>query len=84
MFYSTAWDPRFIIYQIFAVQSLFYLQFGVFLLLFDQLVGNVFSVEQIFNYRLTNTDASYGWVVIIASFVNAVCGYLLPSTLIQG
>lgn len=76
MFFSSVWDPRYIIYQIVAVQSLFYAQFGVTLLVVDQLAGHMFSIEQVFNYRLTNTDSSLGWVVIISSIINFVLGYV--------
>jgi len=76
MWYTSVWDPTLIIYQIIVVQSIYYVQLGVFLFIFNQMVGHMFSVEQIFNYRLTNTDSMYGWMVIIANFFNAICGAL--------
>eukprot|EP00026_Physarum_polycephalum_P014824 Phypoly_transcript_15383.p1 GENE.Phypoly_transcript_15383~~Phypoly_transcript_15383.p1 ORF type:complete len:265 (+),score=45.95 Phypoly_transcript_15383:63-857(+) len=74
MFFSSVWDPKYIIFQIAAVQSLYYVQFGVTLLIINQLTGHMFSVEQVFNYRLTNTHSSHGWVVIISTIVNSVLG----------
>jgi hypothetical protein len=75
MFFSSVWDPKYIIYQIVAVQSLYYVQFGLTLLIINQLTGHLFSVEQVFNYRLTNTHSSHGWVVIIATIINSILGY---------
>lgn len=77
MFFSSVWDPKYIIYQIVAVQSLYYSQLGVTLLLLNQFAGHMFSIEQVFNYRMTNTSSSYGWVVILSLIVNSFAGYEL-------
>jgi len=72
MFYTSVWDPRLIIYQIFAVQCLYYILLGLFLGMFDVMVGHTLTLDQIFGYPSMNVHSARGWVVILSCFATAI------------
>jgi len=72
MFYTTVWDPRLIIYQIFAVQCVYYMLLGFFLFAFDVMIGHTLTTDQIFGYTNMNTHSMRGWAVILSCFATAI------------
>lgn len=51
-FRNTAWDPTLIISQIIALQSVYYLTLGVWLVALDFIVGTSRSLDHIFKYQV--------------------------------
>jgi len=72
MFYTTVWDPRLIIYQIIAVQCLYYILLGLFLFVLDMFIGHTLTLDQIFGYNSLNFHSSRGWAVILSCFATGI------------
>jgi len=74
MFYTSVWDPRLILSQIFAMQCAFYLLLGLFFFVLDALMHHDLSMEQIFSYRTISFHTSLGWVTVFGYALSAVAG----------
>ncbi|BES87515.1 Integral membrane protein S linking to the trans Golgi network [Nesidiocoris tenuis] len=82
-FRNTAWDPILIVSQIVAVQSVFYLTLGVWLLALDFVVGTSRSLDHVFKYQEIHSRDSIGKLVIVAFLLNALTGAVSLWCLVQ-
>ena len=77
-FYAPAnFDPALIIAQIVAVQSLMYMDLGVWMLLLNALAGRPVTsigLELFFSHRSIRLSYTGGWTSIAAMFLNALAG----------
>lgn len=68
------WNPRLIVAQILVVNCAYYLQLGIFYVVFNALFGTVLSLDLIFQWEaVTFTDVP-GWLAVINSMFVALLG----------
>lgn len=76
-FYAATFDPALIISQIVAMQSLIYLDLGLWLLVLNGLAGrpaSTIGLGQFFSHRSIRLSSPGGWMSIAAVFLNALAG----------
>lgn len=73
-FRNTAWDPTLIISQIIALQSVYYLTLGVWLVALDFIVGTSRSLDHIFKYQEIQVRDVTGKLVIVSYVLNSLTG----------
>uniref|UniRef100_A0A0V0GAI9 Protein SYS1 homolog n=2 Tax=Triatominae TaxID=70999 RepID=A0A0V0GAI9_TRIDM len=82
-FRNTVWDPILIISQIIAVQSIFYLTLGVWLITLDFIVGASRSLDHIFKYQEIHGRDGIGKLIIISYLLNSLTGAVSLWCLVQ-
>ncbi|KAL1115477.1 hypothetical protein AAG570_007507 [Ranatra chinensis] len=73
-FRNSSWDPVLIISQIVAVQSVFYLALGLWLVALNFLVGTSRSLDHIFKYQEIQVRDVTGKLVIVSFVLNSLTG----------
>jgi hypothetical protein len=77
MFYAPGFDPYLIIYQILCVQSLMYLDLGLWICIITALTGSplhLISLRQIFSHNAVRLAFATGWIPFVAYVLNAGIG----------
>lgn len=77
MFYAPGFDPYLIVYQIMCVQSLMYLDLGVWVCVLTALTGtplHAVSLRQLFSHNAVRLAFATGWIPFVAYIINAVVG----------
>ncbi|KAI2797078.1 hypothetical protein RDWZM_007040 [Blomia tropicalis] len=82
-FRYTRWDPVLISSQIVAIQSTFYVTFGLIALLFSTLFGHYPSLDIILNFQVISFRTSMGILTILCTILNSVAGSLILFNVIQ-
>ncbi|XP_067006460.1 protein SYS1 homolog [Anabrus simplex] len=75
-FRNTTWDPLLIICQIVAMQCVFYVGLGLWMLVMNVLVGSSRSLDHLFKYEEIHVRDANGKLVIAAFVLNALLGAL--------
>ncbi|KAI5705411.1 hypothetical protein M8J76_000646 [Diaphorina citri] len=82
-FRNTQWDPFLLVSQIVAMQSVYYVSFGLWLSIIGLFTGYTRSLDLMFKYQDVNIRDYYGVSVIVAITLNAITGSFILWTLIQ-
>lgn len=85
MFYAPGFDPYLITFQIMCVQSLMYLDIGLWICLLTGLSGSpmhLISLRQIFSHDAVRLSVATGWVTFIAFILNASVGYVARANMV--
>jgi len=75
--YAPGFDPLLIISQIVAMQSLMYLDLGLWMLVLNGLSGSpaaAIGLEHFFSHRSIRLSSTGGWISIVAFFLNSLAG----------
>ncbi|XP_054765350.1 protein SYS1 homolog [Lytechinus pictus] len=71
-FRSYVWDPMLLISQIIAMQSVFYVCFGIWLIMVDYILDHPKSLSQIFGYDCLDFSSSGGRMIVAVYVMNAL------------
>ncbi|XP_072169337.1 protein SYS1 homolog [Diadema setosum] len=71
-FRSYVWDPLLLIAQILAMQSVFYVCFGLWLILIDYILDHPKSLNQVFGYDCLDFSSSRGRMTAAVYVLNAL------------
>jgi hypothetical protein len=77
MFYAPGFDPLLVVYQILCVQSLMYLDLGLWVCILTALTGtplHTVSLRQLFSHNACRLSFATGWIPLAAYIINAVVG----------
>jgi hypothetical protein len=80
---SGVFDPLFILAQIIAMQSFFYLSMGTFLGLCHLFFDTPVSLDHFFTPRYVNFVTIYGWIETFCTLLSAVSGAYLLCAIVE-
>lgn len=82
MFYAPGFDPYLIVYQILCVQTLMYLDLGLWVCILTALTGtplHAVSLRQLFSHNAVRLAFATGWIPFVAYIINAGVGCALAA-----
>ncbi|KAI9472374.1 MAG: integral membrane protein S linking to the trans Golgi network-domain-containing protein [Benjaminiella poitrasii] len=82
-FRASKWDPIYIIAQIFAVQSLFYISFSLILFIALTFSGADLTLDLLFDASQIRTDTGFGWSLIVVWLLNSLMSIVILTFIVQ-
>jgi len=73
-FYTSVWDPFLILCQIVAMQSVFYLSLGIFLLMLGWMSNVLVSLDQFLSFEEITVHNSSGLITIFSFLASSIVG----------